>query len=458
MFLFTLLTSRLFGCETRAARRCLCFGLLSAVAVLPTAFTRAAEHEGWQKAAEKLQRATVTVRVSNPEGDKDELESNSDAGPKISVCSGVFVAEKLVMTSVRAGSDSTIRVTLSGGGQATGKLRVIDQFSQMVLLEVDREAPAILKPQETVPAVGSSVMTASAWGAEKAIVSLGIVGGVERTLPNVMTPPLMQCDLRTTDTSSGAAVIDQEGALVGLLIAADHPETRRGWAYAVPAGHVSRLLRARSERGEQEGIVILTRRRPIVGLVLDGDERGIFIRRITTGSPAEKAGLQIGDRVIATDGIQIRSVYQALLPTLHKQPGDTLRFLVEREGKEQTREVTLGGGVEVPSAPLKMLGDIIRPQVDVQQIGKGTYATRTPASAVRELAVGDDVEKTAISPGMTTAQKMALLEKALERYRSAIELQQQDITKREMERKQQEELIKSLREELEQLKRQQGKK
>jgi len=424
--------------------------------LLPLVAT-AADNEGWEKAAEKLQAATVTVRVSNPEREVDDKENAdskpADAGPQVSVCSGIFVAERLVMTSVRVGSDSAIRVTLAGGGQATGKLRVVDQFSQLVLLEVDRDAPAILKPREVVPAVGSGVLTASAWGAEKAIVSLGIVGGVDRTLPNVMTPPLLQCDLRTTDTSSGAGVVDKEGSLVGLIIAADHPETRRGWAYAVPASHVTRLLRARAEKAGQEGVVILTRRRPVVGLVLDGDERGIIVRRITAGSPAEKAGLAVGDRIIATEGTQIRSVYQALLPTLHKQPGDTLKFVIEREGKQQTREVILGGGVEVAAAPLQMIGDIIRPKVDVQQVGKGTYAARTPNNTVRELAVGDDAEKVSVPMAITTTQKVAILEKALERYRAVIEVQQQDLTKREMERKQQEELLKALREEVEQLKR-----
>lgn len=408
------------------------------------------ENEGWQKPAEQLQQATVTVRVTNPADPAATNEVGEPAGPQVSVCSGVFVAENLVITSVKAGSDSTIRLTLCGGGQATGKVKVVDEFSKLVLLETDQPAPGVLPLADKPPTVGAGVIAASAWGAEKAIVSLGIVGGVERSIPNLTTPQLLQCDLRTTDTSSGAGVIDKPGKLVGVIIAADHPETRRGWAYAVPASHVNRLLRARAEKSRDGSVIILTRRRPVVGVQLDGDERGIHIQRVTVGSPAEKAGLKVGDRVLATDGVQIRSVYQALLPTLHRQPGDTLRFTIERKSEKREVEVVLGGGVEVASAPSEVFGEVIRPMIDVQQKAKGQYAARSATNNVRELSVGDE-EKTATATPMQ-AQKIGLLEKAVERYRGVIEFQQQEMQKRDADKRQRDQMIEMLQQELDRLK------
>ena len=84
-----------------------------------------------------------------------------------------------------AGTDSSIRLTIAGGKQADARLQVIDEFSGLALLKCDatpdNQGPA--KPLEfanETPAVGGGVMTASGWGVEQPLVSLGIVAGTER--------------------------------------------------------------------------------------------------------------------------------------------------------------------------------------------------------------------------------------------------------------------------------------
>lgn len=176
----------------------------------------------------------------------------------------------------------------------------------------------------------------------------------------------------------------------------------------------------------EKGVLILKRQRPIVGMRLEGDEDAIFVRHLTAGGPAEKAGIKIGDRVVATEGVAIRSVYQAVLPSLHKQPGDTMRFRIEREGKLQTIEVVLGGGVELASAPRQLLSELIQPQLQIGRDPSGAYVTRSRPGHLAEVfapaePAGDD------PPAATAAEKMALLEKALERYQRVIEMQQQQI-------------------------------
>ncbi len=445
------------------------FALLGFIATLCLAtcvadLARAAEGEGWEKPAKLLQTATVTIRISAPDTEaveanfaddksRDQLPTErTEASHHVSVCSGIYVAPKLLITSATVGSDSTIRVTLAGGAQAMATLRVVDEFSRLVLLEVDASPESFLNINEELPVAGAAVMTASAWGTERAIVSQGIVGAVDRTLPDLTTPALLQCDLRTTETSAGAGLVDREGKLIGVIIAADHPETKRGWAYAVPASHVKRLLRTWEEQKEAgKSVIVLPRRRPIVGVSLDGDDRGIFVRRVIPGSPAEKAGLAVGDRILSTDGVQIRSVYQALLPTMQKQPGDLMTFKIQRGMVEEEIRVVLGGGVVLPSASLQELGEVIRPQVDVRQIAKGTFATNGPGNPIKELSTAQNAPA-GEQPPITAAQKIALLEKALESYRSVIEFQQRELAKRDRERVNQDQNVEALRLELERLK------
>jgi putative serine protease PepD len=441
---------------------------LIALLVLGSRFARAEEQAipasspDWEAAAKKLQQATVTVRIwsSDPEtvsgtplrpAAEDDTASEKPASA-VTVCSGVCVREGRIITAALAGSDTRIRLTLSGGAQADAKVQVIDEYSGLALLKTEHKSLTPIAAAAELPAVGGSVLTAAAWGLEQPLVSQGIVGGVDRQRPGVSFPPLLQCDLRTLETSSGAGIVDRAGKLLGIVVAVDDPASRRGWAYAVPASHVERILRA-ADGQQKDGVLVLKRRRPIVGMVLDQDGDAIVVQRLTAGGPAEKAGLKPGDQILTTDGVAIRSVYQAVLPTLYKQPGDTTTFRVEREGALYDLKVTLGGGVELSSAPIDFLAGIIQPKVEIARDPAGGLIAKSPRAEVREVAappLPDDEPPAALAP--TSAEKIALLEKALDRYRAVIEIQQKQLQSEQQRQAEQEQQIKTLQAEMETLK------
>lgn len=446
---------------------------------------------GWESQSKQLAAATVTVRIwtgaepaeNNAAAEnaapaestaQDENRVPAEKGvasqrakPAVIICSGVCVGPGLVVTSGIAGSDSKIRLTLAGGQQADATLRVLDEYSGLILLRCAADGLQPLELGGEIE-VGNWVLSAAAWGTDRPIVSLGIVGGIDRSLRGATYPPLLQCDLRTTETSSGSAVVDRHGKLVGVLVAADHAESRRGWAYAVPVPHVQRLLRAEGQRdnaGQQDsgkqdaekqdaGVIILKRRRPIVGMVLEGDENVIQVQRIAPGGPAEKAGLQVGDRVVAVAGVHIRSVYQAVLPTLYKQPGDTIEFRIERDGRPRDCLVVLGGGVEVASAPFEQLGNLIQPKLEIGRDPQGGYFANRPGSTTAEVFSPPFPPEPKEPPRITSADKISLLEKAIERYQRVIEIQQQDLARREADRLKTEALLRSLQSDLSTLRQQ----
>lgn len=418
----------------------------------------------WEKPTQRLQAATVMVRImcepekaaaikvesANPQGpaaSSVEPAKEKDRPSSVIVCSGLCVAKHKFVTAVQMGTDSQIRFTFPGGSQGDARLRVIDEFSGLALLESKSEAATPIEFAVAPSTAGSWVMTGSAWGVEKPIVSLGIVGAVDRMLTGGGYPPLLQCDVRTTETSCGAGVVDSQGKLVGVVVGEGKPDSQRGWAYAVPVSHVQRLLRvadgAKSDGKEgDQSVIVLKRRRPVVGMQLDSEgDSQIVVRRVTAGGPAAKAGIQIGDRVTATDGIRIRSVYQVTVPTFHKQPGDTITFTIEREGKPRDILVTLGGGVELPSLPSRQLADVIQPKVEMRRDSKGGYSRsqegdRTPAET------------------LLAAEKIAVLEKAMDRYQKVIELQQQQLQEAGENRVKLEESLSELKADLESLRRQ----
>ena len=439
------------------------FALLAAAAA-----ARADEKKAdisWAGAAQKLQRATVTVRIWGTEAVKeekpapqaaDETRKNGKQLPAlVTVCSGVCVGPGQVITAAMAGSDSSIRLTMAGGKQSEAKLHVIDEFSGLALLKTD----ATLTPVELCKSsavAGEGVLTAAAWGVDPPLVSQGVVAGMNRTRQSAGYPPLVQCDVATMETSSGAGVVDRHGNLAGLIVATDGPDARRGWAYAAPVSHIQRILRLAAQQ-KGEGVIVLKRRRPVVGMVLDQDEESIVVQRVAAGEAADRAGIKIGDQVVAADGTRIRSVYQAVLPMLSKQPGDVMVFRILRDGTEQDVQVTLGGGVEMSSAPLDLLSGLIQPKVQLARDAQGVI-TRHDSRDDKSPAI-----RNVFSPPLlldepppaqpTSSDKIALLEKALDRYRSVIELQQQQLSGEVKRRQEQEKTLETLRAEIETLRR-----
>ncbi len=388
--------------------------------------------ESWEQAAQKLQAATVTVRVWGSPTAR-QAAGNDNAQPEsVTVCSGVCTAEGKIVTAAFAGSDSRIRLTLSGGAQADAKLQLIDEYTGLALLKCDTKGLTPVALAAAAPSVGQELISAAAWGLEQPLVARAIVGGVDRQHPGLKYPPLLMCDALTTQTSSGAGLANRQGQLVGLIVATEQGAGRRGWTYAVPASHVERIQRVAAEH-PGGGVTILKHRRPLVGWVLDlEEEETVVVQRVLPGSPAEKAGLKAGDLVLAADGLAIRAPFQAFLPTLHKQPGDTMTFRVRRADGDRDVTVVLGGGVEVPSAPAEFLAGIVQPKVQLTRDARGiVIGPRRPgapdvAAAADALPpLPDDEPPAAIAP--TAADQISLLEKALDRYQAVIEIQQREL-------------------------------
>ncbi len=391
------------------------------IATLLLAFSsspaRAADETSFEHAAAKIQAATVTVRIG-PAGEQDSQPEKKANDPQVTVYSGVSLGKGLLVTPLFAGADSRIRITVPGGDQAEAKPLVLDQYSGLALLEMNKPDVPSVELAESMPRVGAWVLSAAAWGAEKPIVSFGIVSGIDRKLPSSNYPPLLACDLRTAETSSGAGVVNTAGQLVGVVVATDVPAGQRGWTYAVPVRHVQRLLRAKAERADADAkddrVVVLYSQRPTVGMLLDGDGEEIIVRRVNKDSPADKAGIQVGDQVLAVDGIKIRSVYQAVTPTMFKQPGDTMTFLVKQNGGTREIEVVLGGGVIVPGVKV---GQIFQPKVTVGADDVRNLADRRVKAAVDEV-FADAKQDEAQPPDVRK-----LLEEAVRRYLSVIDIQ-----------------------------------
>jgi S1-C subfamily serine protease len=385
--------------------------------------------------AAKLLAATVTVRIvpqrDVPQGDAPPRGAPDVAGAAqleppardVTVCSGVVLRRGLIVTFAKTTSNARFRITLADGEQAEAKLRVIDQYSGLSLLHVDKPDLTGLELAPEPPRIGGVVLTAAAAGIEPPVVSRGILGATDRLLPGTPLPPLLQCDVRTTETSSGAAVVDRLGRLIGVVAATAAPGERRGWTYALPAGDVERLLRAY----KPQQLVLLERRRPTAGLTLgQGRKEGtVEVERIEPGGPAERAGVRAGDVVLEAEGRKLRSAYQAVELILKRQPGDEVQLLVERGNDRRSITILLGGGGQ-PTDARESGGVVVGPQLRLRAVDGRSIEVHN-AAGVEEVAVGP----AAPAGGRMARDELSMLRAQLAAFEKVIQRLQLELERRD---------------------------
>lgn len=515
--------------------------------LLPTPAVNAqpTANQDFTKVANDLQQATLTIRVlRRSTNDAPDVAASVITSDEVEVFTGVALSDRYVIAPMLFDADAEIRFTLTDGEQATARPLVIDEYTGLTLLESSRPISHWSKLADAEPQVGQWVLSAAAWGIERPVVSYGMVGGVNRRIAGTNFPPLLLCDLRTAETSSGAPVVNANGELVGILVSTSRT-SHESWSYAIPVKHVSRIIsylesrrgdalgvrdfandgqssldairmRSRSDgrtsdnsdhnsqtsRGSSDStrqsetapntidmplpfrglfqyfnspeeaiesaessetnranaeardketsqpVLVIPHRRPIVGMVLNDNGRGIEVRKLTPEGPAADAGIKLGDRIIGVEGTYIRSVYQAVTPTLHMQPGDVIQYQVLREGEVISVAVVLGGGVSLPASSLTMLDDLIEPKLRIQEMD---------ARLALLGASSSDSEQTKLENQPTTSpapSAVNLLERALGSYQTLIAIQQERLAQQESQREADEARIKQLEDELKQLKQQ----
>lgn len=380
--------------------------------------------------------------------------------PEVSVCSGVALEGGLIVTVFASPTPSKVRVTLPDGSQADAEPRVIDTFTGLCLLQVvDTKLPGLPLNTEKLR-IGQSVLTAAASGTEGALVSQGILSGVDR-MADAKLPPLLQSDVRTAETSHGAGLVDREGRLIGILVTTEAGEERTGWAYALPASHVARLSKA-VVPGE---LVTLENQRPSVGLKLGNDPAGVRVIEAFDGMPAREAGIQDGDLLTNVADVAVRQPHQVQAQVLKRAPGDRLSIVYERDGEKRQADVALGTSglsqkfqnqLMEQAAPDQQGQNEVEPrtrfgpQLKVQRVAPNQLEIRNSARGLNALARPSQASPGEASPAGQVAENEAISER-FRNLQKLVETMQAELTRRSQAEAESSKRINSLKDEVERL-------
>ncbi|GIN81289.1 MULTISPECIES: serine protease HtrA [Bacillus] len=257
---------------------------------------------------------------------------------------------------------SSLKVSLYDGTEVTAKLVGSDSLTDLAVLQISDDHvtkvanfgdSSDLRTGETVIAIGDPL------GKDLSrTVTQGIVSGVDRTVSMSTSAGetsinVIQTDAAINPGNSGGPLLNTDGKIVGINSMKISEDDVEGIGFAIPSNDVKPIAEELLSKGQIErpyiGVSMLdleqvpqNYQEGTLGLFGSQLNKGVYIREVASGSPAEKAGLKAEDIIIGLKGKEIDTGSE-LRNILYKDAkiGDTVEVKILRNGKEMTKKIKL---------------------------------------------------------------------------------------------------------------------
>jgi S1-C subfamily serine protease len=291
------------------------------------------------------------VAIVSEEG---SLLPQEDGQPR-SLGSGVIIDERgYIVTNEHVVSDAVrITVTLYDGEEREATLVGHDwPFTDVAVLQIDPgglvplplgDSDAVV-PGQRVIAVGNSLHDFHS------SVTVGVASGVGRRWQRdgIYMEDLIQTDAAVNPGNSGGALINVLGQMIGMptsVVRFDNGREVEGVAFAISSKTIQQVAGEIIEKGQVSraylGVSHIDLTPEIAaarGLTV---QRGAWISSVGDGTPADRAGIEVDDIILAMGEYEITADVPFLNVLMRLQPDETVPVVVSRDGEELTLDVTL---------------------------------------------------------------------------------------------------------------------
>ena len=251
-----------------------------------------------------------------------------------------------------------VRITLADQSEWDGRVIGVAPDKDLAVLRIEAE-PRHLSPlpigSSNDLVVGQRVLAiGNPFGLDHSL-TIGVVSALGRELTSPsgrLIRDVIQTDAAINPGNSGGPLLNSSGRLIGVNTAIYSPSgANAGIGFSVPVDTVKRLVPQLIEHG-----------RPIqagIGIVPLSDRftarlgiEGVALRSVSPDSPAARAGppaaratvtghVVVADRIVAVDGVAVRSVDDLLHAFEAKGPGERVALTVARDDRSREVAVTL---------------------------------------------------------------------------------------------------------------------
>ncbi len=306
-------------------------------------------------------------------GKKREFQEFKNA----SLGSGFIISrDGYVLTNHHVIKDAEeVIVRLSDRRELTAKVVGSDRKSDIALLKIDADdLPVVKLNRRSDVKVGEWVLAIGSPFGFEATVTAGIVSATGRSLPQDNYVPFIQTDVAINPGNSGGPLFDVDGNVIGVNSQIfSRTGGFMGLSFAIPIDVAMGVVDQIKDKGFVSrgwlGVLIQDVTRELAESMNMARPEGALVSKVLSNSPAEKAGLVVGDVIVEFNG-QALSRSSSLPPLVGMTTvGSTTKVKVIRNGKTVTLKVVLGelpsdeAGVEVSSTPSMTAGGRLKLQV-----------------------------------------------------------------------------------------------
>ncbi len=263
--------------------------------------------------------------------------------------SGFIVsADGYVLTNAHVVADADeVAVKLTDKREFKAKVVGIDRRSDVALIKIAASnlptvrigSPDRLKVGEWVAAIGAP------FGFENSVTA-GIVSAKSRALPDETYVPFIQTDVAINPGNSGGPLFNLKGEVVGINSQIySRSGGYQGISFAIPIDVAMKVKEQLQKTGKvQRGRLGVTMQ-PVTKELAESfglaKPVGALVTGVDRSSPADKAGLQPGDVIIALDGVPIEEATDLPRKVGDSAPGTKLGLTVLRDGKRLEKQAVL---------------------------------------------------------------------------------------------------------------------
>ncbi len=249
----------------------------------------------------------------------------------------VLSDESLYVKIMVPGYEEEIAADIVGSDERTDiavlKLREDHVYNAVTLGDSD-----LLRAGELAVAIGNPL------GTLEGTVTVGVISATGREMNNNgYMMELIQTDASINSGNSGGPLINSFGEVIGVTNA--KMSSAEGLGFAIPITPIKSVI----ESLINYGYVV---NRPYLGITVtdisegeyNGAVPGIYVADLDAGGPGADAGLEVGDRLITMDGVEITESNDIIGVRDSHAVGDTIEVVVDRNGEELSLELTIGDG------------------------------------------------------------------------------------------------------------------
>ncbi|MEO7359531.1 MAG: trypsin-like peptidase domain-containing protein [Gemmatimonadaceae bacterium] len=364
-------------------------------------------------AVERVSASVVTVQTETVERVQPDMFSmmfgNGGGGERRNAGIGsgfVIRADGVVVTNAHVVKGaSTVSVAMSDGTTFPAKVVGVDETNDLAVVKIDAKnlpvsplgTSADLLVGEWAIAIGNPF--GFVLGNSEPSVSVGVISAVGRNLGGRNESGGVYLDMIQTDAAinpgnSGGPLVNALGEVIGVNSSIYSPSGGSvGLGFAIPIDRTKRIAEDLLEHGSV--------RQPWVGVRLQASDVqsareaagvGAVVGRVVPGSPAEKAGLKVGDQIVMAGNRVVKNPFDWEARLLDLRVGESIPITLKRAGRQVTMQLTVADAPEVGASTVTVAKELelitLTPQIKGERgisAGAGAIVTKVSTN------VGDQI-------------------------------------------------------------------